>query len=1045
MASWADGPMVGRDELLDELAGYAGAAAGGAGSIVLLTGEAGIGKTSVVRAAAKQARELLDVTSGTCVPEQGAPPFWPWRVLVDLEPAGRYLEQDQAVGAMRFELLTALCDQVRGAVRDRPRLHIIEDLQWADAASVLLLARLGAAIAELPLLVMATMRTGEPGSPQLGDAIRDARRVCEVRELHELAEPDVAALIRTAGIEPDERLLELLRARTGGNPLLLTELLRAVPVHEPTGRRLDTLAGQVPARVADLVVQRLGRVPEAVADALVTAAVIGVEGDVVTLAAAHGAPIEAMVDLLEQARAARLLDVADAGLWRFRHGLVRDAVYGCVTGGQRAQCHAAALEALADGRPSPPPTLAHHALAALPVLDADRAVALAALAGETAFAQYAYEEAVAWFTRALAAAPPITAPRWRAELLVLCGEAHRQVGDISAARQAFLDAAALTDDPGLLARAALGYASPGADLGIAFRTEDTTTADLLMRAIAAQPGADTIAAVRLEARLAAELYFSDQPARSRELAYRAVERAGRLGGEHVLGIATAVAHDAFAVGQVPLAEQLHESARLLEWARATGSVSALLTAHRARVIDLLAAGDPAGAESEIVAFTRIAEPLRAPGYLWWAGLWSAMRALLEGRHDVAEERAVAAFGVGEAPFPSLAFTNLSFLLFFLRREQGRLAEMEQATRDYAASLADVPALRVALTFLLAEIGQVDEARSALAGFDADALERLHDRNWPASWFQLARAAWIVGDRGLAATLLEPRHHPSERCVQVSLATVCLGAADLGAAWLRHTVGDLDGADLCYRAAAGLNARMGARSWLAQTRADHGRMLLERGAAGDREEAAQLLDLARSAAAEIGLATIDTGPAEQPPAAGAQATFRRAGPVWELTFADRAVQLPDARGFRDLACLLARPGEAVSVLELVGGPGTEARAARGAPALDERARREIREQLRRLDDAEADAEAAGDGERAALVREQRQELAEAVARDLGLGGRTRRVGDPVERARKTVSKRIHRTIATIGHSHPELGRHLERSIDTGTWCAYRPAEQLDWQT
>ena len=129
---------------------------------------------------------------------------------------------------------------------------------------------------------------------------------------------------------------------------------------------------------------------------------------------------------------------------------------------------------------------------------------------------------------------------------------------------------------------------------------------------------------------------------------------------------------------------------------------------------------------------------------------------------------MAAYQMGEASFPSLAFFNLSFLLFFLRREQGRLDEMEQATRDYAASHADVPAIRVGLTFLLAELGRIDEARGALAAFDEAALERLHDRNWPASWFQLARAASIVGDRA-------PRRHaartpePSVRALRPGLA------------------------------------------------------------------------------------------------------------------------------------------------------------------------------------------------------------------------------------------------------------------------------------
>jgi hypothetical protein len=287
--------------------------------------------------------------------------------------------------------------------------------------------------------------------------------------------------------------------------------------------------------------------------------------------------------------------------------------------------------------------------------------------------------------------------------------------------------------------------------------------------------------------------------------------------------------------------------------------------------------------------------------------------------------------------------------------------------------------------------------------------------------------------------------PRERCVQVSLATVCLGATDLATAWLFHTVGDLDAADANYRSAQELNARIGARSWLAQARADHACLLRARDRDGDRDEAARLLDLARRAAEEIGLATVaPVAAAGGRGSSGAgPSRFRRTGTVWELAFADRVAQLADARGMRDVAYLLARPGVAVSVLELTDDGPTAANA-RGAPALDERARREIRDRLRELDADEADAESSGDTERAALAREQRHALAEAVARDFGLGGRARLVGDPVERARKTVSTRIRRTVANIGRVHPELARHLERSIDTGAWCAYRPAEPVDWQ-
>src|SRR4029453_17956254 len=102
-----------------------------------------------------------------------------------------------------------------------------------------------------------------------------------------------------------------------------------------------------------------------------------------------------------------------------------------------------------------------------------------ARAAEHALAQHAYEEAVDWFEQALAAGGDDIAPRWKMELLVSCGEAHRHVGQLGASREAFVQAADLGDDPALLARAALGYADPGADLGIAFRTDDPTTVALL--------------------------------------------------------------------------------------------------------------------------------------------------------------------------------------------------------------------------------------------------------------------------------------------------------------------------------------------------------------------------------------------------------------------------------------------------------------------------------------------------------------------------------------------------------------------------------------
>jgi pimeloyl-ACP methyl ester carboxylesterase len=175
-------------------------------------------------------------------------------------------------------------------------------------------------------------------------------------------------------------------------------------------------------------------------------------------------------------------------------------------------------------------------------------------------------------------------------------------------------------------------------------------------------------------------------------------------------------------------------------------------------------------------------------------------------------------------------------------------------------------------------------------------------------------------------------------------------------------------------------------------------------------------------------------------------FQREGDVWSLAFAGRRCHLKHARGLVDLSVLLSRPGEEIFVAQLMEGPDAVARACTTPdPVLDERARADIRKRLRQLDEDIADTEAAADHAAAERGREERTALLRELRVATGLAGRRRVLVDPVERARKAVSGRIRESIEKIGAALPELGRHLDESIVTGTFCAYTPPRPTRWCT
>lgn len=178
------------------------------------------------------------------------------------------------------------------------------------------------------------------------------------------------------------------------------------------------------------------------------------------------------------------------------------------------------------------------------------------------------------------------------------------------------------------------------------------------------------------------------------------------------------------------------------------------------------------------------------------------------------------------------------------------------------------------------------------------------------------------------------------------------------------------------------------------------------------------------------------------AAGAVGELRRSGAVWTLRWHEESATISDAKGVRDLAALLARPRMPIHVLDLIGA-GHSGGGDTG-PVLDQQARTAYKIRLRELSGELAEAEQFADLGRAERLRAEQEILAHELAAALGLGGRARASGDPVERARKAVSMRIAAAIKAIGRVHPPLGRHLKASVRTGRHCVYEPEDDVTWQ-
>lgn len=1028
--------FVERARELELLSEAAAAARDGTGAVVTIAGEPGIGKTRLADEASHAAREAgMLVAWGRAREAGGAPAFWPWvqiaralcRAGVDLPPElSRILPEHGgasapvALGADRFALFDAVFRHVAAAAARQPLFLVLDDLHAADAPSLALTDFVAPGLVDLRVLLVVTYRDVEARlTPERGDLLARLARSRHALRPSRLSRDAVAELAaataerdRTSALTPVD--VEKLHRVSEGNPLYVAELLHVMRV---SAEGADARASFViPDGVRAAIRAHLARLPDALRGPLDAAAVLGREFTATALAALLDPPIEldALVARLSEASSAGVLAEPAPMRFSFAHGLFREVLYADL-GARRLALHRRVAETLeqlhAGDRAAPLAEIASHWLGAGPGYAA-KARETARRAAERAAAALAHEEAATLLERALHAheqADPAN-QAVRVDLLVALADAQMRAGDVPAGKRTSARAAALARDLGdatAFARAALargaaisaGYVDP--DLVAVLEEARSRLADERGRESAVAVTSAGSDAAALEARVLARLASAKQPAWDPRgpvaLAREAIALLPEVGPEVRLAVLHAAMGAMIDISHPLERRPLNEEAAQL--ATALGERDILFRTQLRLVFDHADAGDLVGAAQRIEAVDALARAYprrsaRAP-----VALARSMLALLKGDDAAHEARFAEARELAEGE-PSLAPV--------LRIHGIGAARMRGRTEDLAARRDDAVALFAQWTnfpaafdaSLAARRGDAAGAQSALARLDRAHLRTCLD-TFLLTW--VAEGAAAAMDAEIGALVDEALAVHAGEWTSISLpGFVVEGPISAARAMAAHACG----------------------------RADDARRL--------RREA---LEEARAAGADAVVARLarllgDEQPAAAVARAAPPVSFVAEGEYWTVSGEGGVVRLKNSRGLAMLARLVAEPGREIAAIDL-DAPGAAPVVDTGDAGehLDDRARATYRRRLVELEEEISEAEAWNDLARLARARAESEALRAELSRAVGLGGRARRAGAAVERARINVQRRIADAIHRVEQHHAPLGRHLARAVRTGAYLSY----------
>ena len=886
----AGGVFVGRQREMGELKAALEDALSGRGRLITLAGDPGIGKTRTAEELATYASlRQAQVLWGRCYEGQGVPPYWPWVQAIrsyvrerdsdqlrsemgagaadiaeivsdvkeripDLEPAPPLDPQ-----AAQFRLFDSVTSFLKSASQSRPLVLVLDDLQWADESSLMLLQFLARELTGSRLLVMGTYRDVElsrqhPLAETLAELTRE--RLFQRILLGGLTQSDVGRFIElTSGMGPPSGLTEAVYTETEGNPLFVTEVVRLlVQEGELTSERVKegkSWTVRIPEGLKEVIGRRLNRLSERCNQTLTIGAVIGRAFELRQLQPLiEDMSADRVLEVLEEALSARVIEeLAEAvGRYQFTHGLIQETLADEISLTRRVRLHARIAEAMeslyeADAE-SHASELAHHFAQAREVLGTEKLIEYSLMAGQKALASYAYEEALDQFQRVVDAKESDRTDAEAAGAIFGLGRAQVALGRIEEAIPNFSKALDYYSDRGDIVNAvAIGATPLPAWAGRLEGALDLCTKALEMADRNSLEAGRILSNHGLALGLQEGDYEGAHAAFDRALAIAMREKNVAL---EVRTLALAAFVDVY---HLRPKEGLERSLSAIELARRLEPSVGEVVAHYSAALHLFMTGETQRVGQHAEAAVAIAEKMRDRS-TWaraaWAnefvpfstGDWGTARTHNERAKSVSlsdvrapNTRTLLEYEVGDFHQGDVSLERALETMQSIPRGP----TLEQALTAFAISVAG----RIRGVTDRFDIAEESAAEVLSSPFLTPLIEYLAD----------VCLALIAVERGDAAAARDP--YLVLKRLSVRTLTVLI-STDRVLGLLAHTMGEFDDAAGHFEGALAFCRKAGHRPQLAWTCCDYADALRERDGKEDREKALALLDESHAISRELGM-------------------------------------------------------------------------------------------------------------------------------------------------------------------------------------------------